>query len=199
MFGIHLSIHLRGGNLSQSFLSVSSDVAIFEVNPSGAIEATPCVGDSTTKVGLNVCEQRQIRFNEAATTVNAKVVVTRAAARVSTAGARKGSSEAYCLIQGPGVPGDQFAAVSLTIDETVAGGKCQAHWTNNPAGKTIGVTTDTPGCFAGNGVVTAAVGGGASELIQDSGGATITAGTGTSSCKVVGGKSYCVCTAAPCP
>lgn len=188
-----------GGNISQSFLSVSSDVAIFEASPSGAIEATSCIGDSTTKVGLNVCEQRQVRFNEAATTVNAKVVVTRAAARVSTAGARKGSSEAYCLIQGPGVPGDAFAAVPTTIEERVAGGKCNAHWTNNPAGKTIGVTTSTPGCFAGDGVVTAAVGGGASELIQDSGGATITAGTGTSSCKIVAGRSYCVCTAGPCP
>lgn len=188
-----------GGNISQSFLSVSSDVAIFEASPSGAVEATPCIGDSTTKVGLNVCEQRQVRFNDAATTVNAKVVVTRAAARISTAGARKGNSEAYCLIQGPGVPGDQFAAVSLASEETVAGGKCKAFWTNDPAGKTTGVTTNTQGCFAGSGIVTAAVGGGGSELIQDSGGATITAGTGTSSCKVVSGRSYCVCTAAPCP
>lgn len=187
-----------GGNISQSFLSVSSDLAIFEASPSGAIEATSCIGDSTTKVGLNVCEQRQVRFNEAASTVNAKVVVTRAAPRVSTAGARKGNSEAYCLIQGPGVPGDGFKPFTTSAQQTVAGGKVNViinfDALGNPSGGTC-APVQPPGsqCFEGSPVGDLLVNG---EVLRDF--TTVTFGDNTSTC-IKGNPTRCFCTAAPCP
>lgn len=190
-----------GGNISQSFLSVSSDVGIFEASPSGSIEVASCSGDSSTKVGLNVCEQRQVRFNDAAATVNAKVVVTRAATRVSTAGAKKGASEAYCLIQGPGAPGGSlFEPFTTSKKEMFAGGKLAVTVTFGPDNKPNGGACDpvqAPGitCIettigTGNPLVLNGV------VIQDFD--TITSGTGTSTC-VKGNPTRCYCTAAPCP
>ena len=190
-----------GGNISQSFLSVSADLDIYAANPSAAIEGAPsasCAGDSTTGIGVNVCEQRQIRFNEAASTVNASVVVKRAAPRVSTAGARKGNSSAFCLIQGPGVPSDAFTTFSTTRTDTVAGGKCSVSLTVGADGQPSSVST-TPPCITG---VAAGLGLGLlvnGEPWQGSNGQPITFGTGTSTCYPTRPKATCVCTAAPCP
>lgn len=190
-----------GGNISQSFLSVSSDLAIFEASPSGAIEATSCIGDSTTKVGLNVCEQRQVRFNEAASTVNAKVVVTRGTTRVSTAGARKGNSEAYCLIQGPGVPGVAFATSTASRTDRAANNQCDAVLTfgadnlvlsgvPDPNCGFADIPLDSPELFI-NG-----------KPIKSTNGAPFTFGTGTTTCyPTSNGRAICYCRnpSTPCP
>ena len=184
--------------LSKSYVTISSDLAIYQASP-GAIFINDCIADKTPTNGLNACAQREAQFNSSASPLNASVIVTRSAPRVSTAGAFVGSSSGFCLIQGPGVPGGAFTSVSLSTSEQVAGGKCVADWSFNPAGIVTGVSTSTPGCTAGVGVITADLPTATNELLQDSGGATITSGVDTSSCKVVAGKSYCVCTRAPCP
>ena len=189
----------NGSNLTKAYLSLSSDLNIYEVFPSAFIENPVCEGDGNL-IGRFVCEQRQVRFNSQPSGFNARVVVTRSAPRVSTGGAIVGLLQAgFCLIQGPGVPGGAFTSVSLSTSEQVAGGKCVADWSFNPAGIVTGVSTTTPGCTAGVGVVTANLPNDSTELLQDSGGATVTSGVNTSSCKTVAGKSYCVCTRAPCP
>ena len=124
-----------GGTLSHSALSVSSDLNIYEATPSASIEGpTSCSGDTSTKVGTNVCEQRQIRFNQASSTINATVIVTRAASRITTAGSVKGNASAYCLIQGPGVPGGTITPVSFASTLLVAHGHCPVDVTTGPDG-----------------------------------------------------------------
>jgi hypothetical protein len=68
------------------------------------------------------------------------VIVTRAATRVSTAGAKKGSSEAFCLIQGPGVPGGRFETVTAKSTIVVVHGLCSADVTKGPDGGFTSVT-----------------------------------------------------------
>ena len=124
-----------GGALSHSALSVSADLNIYAANPSASIEGpTSCSGDTSSKVGTNVCEQRQIRFNQNSSTINASVIVTRAAPRITTAGAVKGTASAYCLIQGPGVAGGTIAPVSFASTLLVAHGHCPVDVTTGPDG-----------------------------------------------------------------
>ena len=190
-----------GVNLSQSLLSVSSDLNIFEASPSGSIEvasATVCgTGDTTSKIGVNVCEQREVRFNANATTVDAKVVVSRAAPRVTSAGARAGNSSAFCLIQGPGVPGT-FNTVARGGSEIVAGGKCVANLVRDTGGGVVSAIPD-PNCGF------AEIPSGSFQInglpVRGADGEPITYGDTTTCYVQTNGKTSCYCKnpSTPCP
>ena len=134
-------------NPNHSFASLSTDLDLYFCDPSCAVESTPTAGDSTTGIGANVAEQRTIRFNSNASVLFARIITEKSAARAGTGGGRIGKITGACLVSGPGVPGNQFSAISVTQTQLVAGGQCLALLTYDALGNLIDVTTDTPGCF----------------------------------------------------
>ncbi len=189
-----------GSTLSQSFLSVSSDLDIYVASPAGNIEVTgpngACAGDDTTKIGVSVCEQRQVRFNSNASTLDATLVVTRAAPRVSTAGSRSGNKSAFCLIQGPGVPGGAFTPYSPAAILKLGGGKLDVSITYGADGRPVAgacVAGQANPCFSGIPEGDLVVNG---EVLRDFD--TVTFGDNTTTC-IKGNPTRCYCTKAPCP
>ena len=119
----------NGNNFTKYYLSVSSDLNIYTVSPSATIESSACEGDNILPlIGRFVCEQRTIRFSSQPNSFPVSVIVSRSAARASTAGALTGLLQpGFCLIQGPGALTDTVTPLiarptSSTI--CVAHGKC---------------------------------------------------------------------------
>ena len=188
-----------GNTLSKSFLSVSSDLAIFQTTPSATIEDPACKGDlDVPLIGRFVCEQRTVRFGSQPNGFSASVIVTRSVPRVSTSGSFVGLlNSGFCLIQGPGVPGGAFTPITTTSNQKAAGGKCDVIVTNGANGRPVKIETSTEGCAVASQVDLTING----LPFKDSNGAPITFGTGTSTCYATTPKPTCVCRnpATPCP
>jgi len=183
--------------LSKSYVTISSDIVIYEASP-GGIFINDCIADKTPTNGPTACHHREAKFNPSGSPLNARVVVSRAAPRVSTAGAFVGSQSGFCLIQGPGIPVSPFAPVNTTSNQKAAGGKCDVTVTNGPDGKIpVKVETSTPGCAVASQVDVFING----KTIQDSSGEAFTYGTGTTTCYPTKPKPTCVCRnpSSPCP
>lgn len=100
----NLEVSYVGGNPNHSFTSVSSALDIFSCSPSCSVENPPGAGDSSTKVGEFLHEQRTVRFNSNASVLFARFVTEKSVPRVASVGGRRGSSTGACLIQGAGTP-----------------------------------------------------------------------------------------------
>ena len=188
----------NGSTLLKSFLTVSSDVVIYEASPSGSALFNECIADRAPTNGLTACAQREVKFLSHASPLDAKVVVSRAAPHVSTAGSLVGFRSGFCLIQGPGVTGGTFNTVATGDSEIVAGGKCVANLVRGPGGSVAGAIAD-PNCgfaeiltenFKINGLP-----------VRGANGKPITYGDTTTCYIQTNGKTSCYCKnpSTPCP
>ncbi len=185
-----------GSTLLKSFLSLSSDVTIYEASPAGVILINDCIADKTPTNGLLACAQREARFNSSASPLNAKVVVSRSASRVATTGAFVGFHSGFCLIQGPGVPGGTFTPYAAASTLKLGGGKLDVSVTYGADGLPVGgqcLSGLGTTCFEGSPVGDLMVNG---EVLRDF--KIITFGDNTTTC-IKGNPTRCYCTKAPCP
>jgi hypothetical protein len=190
-----------GFTLLNTWLSVSSDVTIYAAYPYGSVLIGECLADKIPPNGLTSCAQREVRFNSHASPLEAKIVVSRSAPRVSTAAAfNQWSQSGFCLIQGPGAPGGSFTPYKKAAAQKLAGGKLDVLITYGPDNLPNGGACNpvqAPGitCYEttigpGNPLILF------DQEIQDF--KTITSGTNTSTC-LKGNPTKCYCTRTPCP
>ena len=187
-----------GFNLTNSWLSVSSDVTIHAASPSGSVIIGECLADRTPTNGSTSCAQREVRFGSHASPLEATIIVSGSTPRVSTAAAFNSYGQSgFCLIQGPGVQANPFTPFATTSNQQAAGGKCDVIVTNGANGRPVKIVTTTEGCAVASQVDLTVNG----LPFQDSAGEPITFGTGTSTCYATTPKPTCVCRnpATPCP
>ena len=183
--------------LTRAFLSVSSDLDIFSTTPSAAIENSTCEGDGGAPlIGRFVCEQRTVRFNQQPSGFMASVVVTRADPRVSTAGAIVGLVQTgFCLIQGPGAPGNRIAPVNIKATRLLVHDQCSVDVTTGPDGSFTSAVNSAGSTCVETFPTSLAVDG---KEIQFEPGQFILIGPTSKQCGLIGGVRKCWCLNAAC-
>ena len=185
-----------GGNLSAVWLSISSDVAIYEASPAGSVFVMECLADRFPPVltGVNVCQQREVRFLPNAPTFNAKLVVSRSAPRVATAVGFAGFSSAFGLIQGPGVIGGTIAPITFKSKLLIANGHCPVDVTNGPDGgfTSLANSLGSP-CTTTISNVAPLIDEVTGQPVQISPGEFVTYGTDSCALTLISGKYYNIC------
>lgn len=191
-----------GGSINQTYLSVSSDLDIYATSPTATIENPSCAGEGLPKIGVFVCEQRQVRFGGGeGSMLTASITVERTVPRVSTVGARKGLFHlGFCLIQGPGAPAAPFETFTQNRNDRVANNQCTAPVTVGPDGGVIDAAPPLEEGCGYNPNATVTINGqerkNVTKLEPD------TFGNGTTTCyRTSSGRSICYCKnpSSPCP
>lgn len=138
---------------NHSIVSVSSDLGFFSCSPSCAVEAPPAAGDSTTKIGVGLHEQRTIRFNQNDSVFFAKIVMQKSVPRVGSAGGRIGTKDGTCLIGTAGIAvGDPNAIVASNtffIPNTPESAICTVEVIRDAAGRVVAVRLTPEAIAAG--------------------------------------------------
>lgn len=157
----NLKFTYGGGSPNHSFASISSDLDLFACSPSCSVENPVGAGDSTTKIGEFLYEQRTVRFNSTASVSFAQFVTEKSAPRVASAGGRVGTKHNTCLIAGAGgiSVGDPNAVIAVsTVYQPIpsASAICPIEVIRDAAGLIVQVVLATgadPGCVLTTGVV----------------------------------------------
>jgi len=189
-----------GGNISKAWLSVSSDVAIYEASvtapiaSAGSVFIMECIADETPSNGLTACAQREVRFSPNQATFDAKLVVSRSAPRVATASAFAAFQKKFGLIQGPGVIGGTIAPITFKSKLLVANGHCPVDVTNGPDGgfTSLANSLGSP-CTTTISNVAPLIDEVTGQPVQISPGEFVTYGTDSCALTLIQGKYYNIC------
>lgn len=191
-------------NIDHTVFAVSRTQKLLSTSPTSSVGFVG-KGDTATGFLQNAVHEYSVRFDSHFSKSVELHIRTEGAskARITTALMRSGAKNAQgCLIAGPGVNAsvDVFQPIMISQTVNVAGGKCVAILHYDAAGILIDVTTDTPGCLAGepaSGVVLV----NGEPLRNNSSPLGITFGNGTTTCygPPVPSIPKCICTRAPCP
>ena len=192
-------------NLSKAWLSISSDIAIYQAaitsptQSSGSVFIGECLADKTPTNGLTACAQREVRFSpgEGGTPqMDVKVVVTRSAPRVATIGAFAGIyNSGFCLIQGPGAPGNTVTASTIKATKLLVHGQCSVDVTTGPDGSFTSAVNSAGSTCVETFPTSLAVDG---IEIQFEPGRFILIGPTSKQCGLIGGVRKCWCLNAAC-
>lgn len=156
----NLKFTYPGSHPNHSFVSISSDLDLFACTPSCSVENPVGAGDSTTKVGEFLHEQRTIRFNSTASVLFGQLVTEKSVARVGSAGGRVGSKHNSCFIETAGLSvGDPNAVIAVsTVYQPIpsASAICPIEVIRDAAGVIVQVILAAganPGCVLTTGVI----------------------------------------------